>query len=269
MMFLTGRGRRAARSNDRRTTKKADDEEFEPATERRQCTAAARRRRSAPRAQARRASLCSRRIAGSSPGRSSTGSGHRFFGLGLVMPLDQMHSENPPSHPELLDWLARDIVEHGYDLRRLIRGLVLSRGLRAVQPRGRTMAPRPIPTRSPSAVRPLTPLQLATSLCDRHRRSGSSSRWTWSRKLGRAATEPRGPGARLCEPASSSRATTSRSASTEALLFSNSDRMQKEFLADGRGPLVGRVEVRLGRNGGDHRESACAVARSAIRRVIT
>ena len=52
---------------------------------------------------------------------------HRFFGCGLVKPLDQMHSENPPSHPELLAWLARDIVAHGYDLKRLIRGIVLSR----------------------------------------------------------------------------------------------------------------------------------------------
>ena len=33
---------------------------------------------------------------------------YRLFGQGLVMPLDQMHSANPPSHPELLDWLARD-----------------------------------------------------------------------------------------------------------------------------------------------------------------
>lgn len=32
---------------------------------------------------------------------------HRFFGRGLVMPLDQMHSANPPSHPDLLAWLAR------------------------------------------------------------------------------------------------------------------------------------------------------------------
>ena len=52
---------------------------------------------------------------------------HRLFGRGLVMPLDQMHSANPPSHPELLAWLARDTIDHGYDLRRLIRGLVLSR----------------------------------------------------------------------------------------------------------------------------------------------
>ena len=43
------------------------------------------------------------------------------------MPLDQMHSANPPSHPDLLAWLARDAATHGYDLSRLIRGLVLSR----------------------------------------------------------------------------------------------------------------------------------------------
>jgi hypothetical protein len=28
------------------------------------------------------------------------------------MPLDQMHSENKPSHPELLAWLARDMAAH-------------------------------------------------------------------------------------------------------------------------------------------------------------
>lgn len=50
----------------------------------------------------------------------------RLMGRGLVMPLDQMHSENPASHPELLDWLTRDLVTHGYDLKRLMHGIVLS-----------------------------------------------------------------------------------------------------------------------------------------------
>ena len=51
---------------------------------------------------------------------------HRFFGRGIVDPPDQIHTGNPASHPELLDWLARDLQSHGYDLKRLIRGIVLS-----------------------------------------------------------------------------------------------------------------------------------------------
>ena len=43
---------------------------------------------------------------------------HRFLGRGLVMPLDQVHSENKASHPELLDWLGRDTATHDYDLKR-------------------------------------------------------------------------------------------------------------------------------------------------------
>ena len=50
----------------------------------------------------------------------------RMLGRGIVDPPDQMHSGNPPSHPELLDWLTRDTVAHKYDLRRLLRGIALS-----------------------------------------------------------------------------------------------------------------------------------------------
>ena len=42
------------------------------------------------------------------------------------MPLDQMHGENEPGHPELMLWLARDLITHDYDLRRLYRGIVMS-----------------------------------------------------------------------------------------------------------------------------------------------
>lgn len=50
-----------------------------------------------------------------------------FFGRGIVHPADEMNARNVPSHPALLDWLAQDFAAHGYDVRRLIRGLVLSR----------------------------------------------------------------------------------------------------------------------------------------------
>ena len=50
-----------------------------------------------------------------------------FMGRGLVHPADEMNARNAPSHPELLDWLARDFESNGYDVKRLVRGLVLSR----------------------------------------------------------------------------------------------------------------------------------------------
>ena len=49
-----------------------------------------------------------------------------LMGRGLVHPVDQMDAKHRPSHPDLLDWLAADIERHGYDVKRLVRGLVLS-----------------------------------------------------------------------------------------------------------------------------------------------
>ncbi len=50
-----------------------------------------------------------------------------FFGRGLVDPLDDMRVTNPPSNPELLDTLAKDLVDSKYDLKHLIRLIVKSR----------------------------------------------------------------------------------------------------------------------------------------------
>ena len=50
-----------------------------------------------------------------------------LMGRGLVDPVDDFRASNPPSHPELLDALAKDFAEHGYDLQRLIRAIMQSR----------------------------------------------------------------------------------------------------------------------------------------------
>ena len=44
-----------------------------------------------------------------------------LHGRGIVHPVDLMDSSSPPSHPELLAWLARDFSSNGHNLRRLIR----------------------------------------------------------------------------------------------------------------------------------------------------
>lgn len=48
----------------------------------------------------------------------------RLFGRGLVEPLDAI--ELPAWHPELLDWLAADLIAHDYDLRHLLRRITTS-----------------------------------------------------------------------------------------------------------------------------------------------
>jgi len=51
----------------------------------------------------------------------------RLFGRGIVNPVDDMHTANAPSHPELLDLLARRLAESGFDHKFLTRAIVLSR----------------------------------------------------------------------------------------------------------------------------------------------
>lgn len=50
----------------------------------------------------------------------------QFFGRGLVHPIDNMSESNKPSHPELLDLLARELVAHNFDLRWFIKELISS-----------------------------------------------------------------------------------------------------------------------------------------------
>jgi hypothetical protein len=49
-----------------------------------------------------------------------------FLGRGLVHPIDDARSTNPPSHPELLDALAQEFVASGFDVRKLIVAITTS-----------------------------------------------------------------------------------------------------------------------------------------------
>jgi hypothetical protein len=50
-----------------------------------------------------------------------------FFGRGIVDPLDDMRVTNPPSNPELLDALARNLIDNKYSLKALIKTICKSR----------------------------------------------------------------------------------------------------------------------------------------------
>ncbi|MHB1424276.1 MAG: DUF1553 domain-containing protein [Gemmataceae bacterium] len=49
-----------------------------------------------------------------------------YFGTGLTDPIDEQGAHNPPSHPELLDELAQQFIEHNFDLKYLMCALVSS-----------------------------------------------------------------------------------------------------------------------------------------------
>ncbi len=50
-----------------------------------------------------------------------------YFGAGIVDPPDDHNAANPPSNPALLDWLAKDFIEHQFDLKHLHRRILNSR----------------------------------------------------------------------------------------------------------------------------------------------
>jgi mono/diheme cytochrome c family protein len=72
-----------------------------------------------------------------------------LLGRGIVSPVDQIDSRHLPSHPELLGWLEHDFEQNGYDIKQLIRTIVLSRTYQL---------------KAPGAAKPAAPELFACSL---------------------------------------------------------------------------------------------------------
>jgi hypothetical protein len=162
---------------------------------------------------------------------------HRLYGRGLVMPLDQMHVENPPSHPELLQWLARDLVANHYDLRRLVRGLVLSNAY-ARGSRWEGDKPPQEELFAVAQVRPLTPMQMAMSLvlATTDQASLPTEKDALEKRLAELEKTAAGWAGFFPQPGDNFQVGVG-----EALLFANNQKLQKELL-EGKESLAVRLD---------------------------
>ena len=88
-----------------------------------------------------------------------------FFGRGLVEPVDDFRSSNPPTHPKLLRQLAEYFEENDYDLKQLFRLIVGSRTYQ-LSSSTRRMQPADQPTYAYAPSRPLEAEILLDAICD-------------------------------------------------------------------------------------------------------
>ena len=165
----------------------------------------------------------------------------RLLGRGLVHPLDQIHSSNPASHPELLRELTEDTIAHDFDIRRLVRGIVLS------EPYQRSShwtadTERPAPELFAVATgRALTPWQMSLALAvatmapDRLTGVHDAEKWPDSRK------SLEGQVTRMTNVLEIPPQTGFQIGVDEALFFSNSDRFSRDYLSRGADRIVGHL----------------------------
>jgi hypothetical protein len=66
-----------------------------------------------------------------------------FYGQGIVTTLDDFGSQGAwPTHPELLDWLAREFIESGWDVKHIVTLMVTSSAYRQVSTANETLTHR-------------------------------------------------------------------------------------------------------------------------------
>ena len=87
-----------------------------------------------------------------------------LMGQGFVEPLDMFHLGNPPSHPELLELLADDFMQQRYDLKYLIKELVMTQAYQRESEFVDVADAEERPLYLNSSAKPLSPEQFAWSL---------------------------------------------------------------------------------------------------------
>jgi len=89
-----------------------------------------------------------------------------MMGRGLVHPLDADHAENPPSHPELLELLAKEFASHKFDVKWLLREIALSDAYGRSSEVPSSLESVPEDRYLVGMLKPMTPEQLAQSIGD-------------------------------------------------------------------------------------------------------
>jgi hypothetical protein len=92
-----------------------------------------------------------------------------MLGRGLVNLPDWDHPANPPSHPELLDLLATEFVNHNYDVKWLVRQIALTETYQRsseLTPELAKLELVPQDRYLAAILKPLTPEQLAYSISE-------------------------------------------------------------------------------------------------------
>lgn len=89
-----------------------------------------------------------------------------MMGRGIVHPLDMHHSDNPPSHPQLLDELAKRFVSTNYDVKAFLGEIALSEAYQrsSLIPEGVHPETLPVDSCAVANMKGLSPEQLFESL---------------------------------------------------------------------------------------------------------
>lgn len=86
-----------------------------------------------------------------------------MMGRGIVDPVEYDHPANPPSHPELLQMLSEEFVASKYNVKAMIRGIVMSETYQRTSetPKGKEVDPKAFAVAS---LKAMTPEQFARSM---------------------------------------------------------------------------------------------------------